>query len=315
MKQEETYVGIDVAKARVDIATRPGGDVWSVDYDEQAVSELVSSLLAMEPTMVLLEATGGLEVPLVSALAAAALPVVVVNPRQVRDFARATGKLAKTDALDAQVLAHFAEAVRPSVRPLRDADTQELNFLTTRRSQLVTMLVSEKNRLGRASHSVRPRIQSHITWLEQELSDLDNDLREALRRSPVWREKDDLLRSVPGVGEQLSLSLLAYLPELGTLNRKQIAALVGVAPFNRDSGPRRGKRSVWGGRSRVRATLYMAALSASRYNPVLRVFYQRLLAAGKPKKVALTACMRKLLTILNAMIRSGQHWTPQVNTS
>ena len=250
-----------------------------------------------------------------SALAAAALPVVVVNPRQVRDFARATGKLAKTDALDAQVLAHFAEAVRPSVRPLRDADTQELNFLTTRRSQLVTMLVSEKNRLGRASHSVRPRIQSHITWLEQELSDLENDLREALRRSPVWREKDDLLRSVPGVGEQLSLSLLAYLPELGTLNRKQIAALVGVAPFNRDSGPRRGKRSVWGGRSRVRATLYMAALSASRYNPVLRVFYQRLLAAGKPKKVALTACMRKLLTILNAMIRSGQHWTPQVNTS
>ena len=315
MKQEETYVGIDVAKARVDIATRPGGDVWSVDYDEQAVSELVSSLLAMEPTMVLLEATGGLEVPLVSALAAAALPVVVVNPRQVRDFARATGKLAKTDALDAQVLAHFAEAVRPSVRPLRDADTQELNFLTTRRSQLVTMLVSEKNRLGRASHSVRPRIQSHITWLEQELSDLENDLREALRRSPVWREKDDLLRSVPGVGEQLSLSLLAYLPESGTLNRKQIAALVGVAPFNRDSGPRRGKRSVWGGRSRVRATLYMAALSASRYNPVLRVFYQRLLAAGKPKKVALTACMRKLLTILNAMIRSGQHWTPQVNTS
>ena len=315
MKQEKTYVGIDVAKARVDVATRPGGDVWSVGYDEQAVSELVSSLLAVEPTMVLLEATGGLEVPLVSALAAAALPVVVVNPRQVRDFARATGKLAKTDALDAQVLAHFAEAVRPSVRPLRDADTQELNFLTTRRSQLVTMLVSEKNRLGRASHSVRPSIQSHITWLQQELSDLDNELREALRRSPVWREKDDLLRSVPGVGEQLSLSLLAYLPELGTLNRKQIAALVGVASFNRDSGPRRGKRSVWGGRIRVRATLYMAALSASRYNPVLKVFYQRLLAAGKPKKVALTPCMRKLLTILNAMTRSGQHWTPRVNTS
>ena len=292
-----------------------GGDVWSVDYDEQAVSELVSCLRTAEPTTVLLEATGGLEVPLVSALAAAALPVVVVNPRQVRDFARATGKLAKTDALDAQVLAHFAEAVRPSVRPLRDADTQELNSLTTRPNQLVAMLVSEKNRLGRASYSVRPSIQSHITWLEQELSDLDNDLREALRRSPVWREKDDLLRSVPGVGEQLSLSLLAYLPELGTLNRKQIAALVGVAPFNRDSGPRRGKRSVWGGRIRVRATLYMAALSASRYNPVLRVFYQRLLAAGKPKKVALTACMRKLLTILNAMIKSGQHWTPQINTS
>ena len=242
MNQEEAYVGIDVAKARVDVAVRPGGDTWSVDYDEQAVSELVSSLLAVEPTTVLLEATGGLEVPLVSALAAATLPLVVVNSCEVRDFARATGKLAKTHALDAQVLAHFAEAVRPSVRPLRDADTQELNSLMTRRSQLVTMLVSEKNRLGRASHSVRPSIQAHITWLE--LSDLDNDLREVLRRSPVWREKDDLLRSVPGVGEQLSLSLLAYLPELGALNRKQIAALVGVAPFNRDSGPRRGKRSV-----------------------------------------------------------------------
>ena len=313
MKQKETYVGIDVAKARVDVAIRPDGDVWSVDYDESGVRELVSVLETLEPAAVLLEATGGLEVPLVSALAAAALPVVVVNPR-VRDFARATGKLAKTDALDAQVLAHFAEAVRPPVRPLRDADTQELNSLTTRRNQLMTMLVAEKNRLRRASHSVRPGIQSHIMWLEQELNDLDKDLRTTLRRSPVWREKDDLLRSVPGVGEQLSLSLLAYLPELGTLDRKQIAALVGVAPFNRDSGPRRGKRSIWGGRTRVRAVLYMGALVASRYNPVLRVFYQRLLAAGKPKKLALTACMRKLLTILNAMVKSGQHWTPHVNT-
>ena len=313
MKQEEIYVGIDVAKARVDVAIRPGGDIWSVDYDEQAVSELVSRLLNVEPTSVLLEATGGLEMPLVSALAAAALPVVVVNPRQVRDFARATGELAKTDALDAQVLAHFAEAVRPPVRPLRDADTQELNSLTTRRNQLMTMLVAERNRLTRASHSVRPGIQSHISWLEQELNGLDKDLRKVLSRSPVWREKDDLLRSVPGVGEQLSLSLLAYLPELGNLDRKQIAALVGVAPFNRDSGPRRGKRSVWGGRSRVRATLYMAALTASRHNPVLRTFYQRLLAAGKPKKLALTACMRKLLTILNAMVKNDRPWTPQVN--
>ena len=246
MKQEETYVGIDVAKDRLDVAIRPEGDIWSVDYDEQAVSELVSSLLAVEPTMVLLEATGGLEVPLVSALAAAALPVVVVNPRQVRDFAKATGKLAKTDALDAQVLAHFAEAVRPPVRPLRDEDTQELNSLTTRRNQLMTMLVAEKNRLRRASHSVHPSIQSHIRWLEQELNDLDKDLRETLRSSPVWREKDDLLRSVPGVGEQLSLSLLAYLPELGTLNRKRVAALVGVAPFNRDSGPRPGQTQCLG---------------------------------------------------------------------
>ena len=313
MKQEEIYVGIDVAKDSVDVAIRPGDDNWSLDYDEQAVSELVSRLIAVEPNAVLLEATGGLEVPLVSALAAAALPVVVVNPRQVRDFARATGKLAKTDALDAQVLAHFAEAVRPPARPLRDEDTQELNSLTTRRNQLMTMLVAEKNRLRRASRSVRLGIESHIDWLEQELNDLDKDLRKALRRSPVWREKDDLLRSVPGVGEQLSLSLLAYLPELGTLDRKQVAALVGVAPFNRDSGPHRGRRSVWGGRSRVRAVLYMAALTATRYNPVLRTFYQRLLAAGKPKKLALTACMRKLLTILNAMVKTGRHWTPQIN--
>ncbi len=304
MKREEIYVGIDVAKDRVDVAIRPGGDTWSADYDERGVSELVSCLRTAEPIAVLLEATGGLEVPLVSARAAAALSVVVVNPRQVRDFAKATGKLAKTDALDALVLAHFAEAVRPPVRPLRDEDTQELNSLTTRRNQLMTMLVAEKNRLRRASHSVRPSIQSHITWLEQELSDLDKDLRKALRSSPVWREKDNLLRSVPGVGEQLSLSLLAYLPELGTLNRKRIAALVGVAPFNRDSGSRRGKRSVWGGRARVRAALYMGAPTASRFNPVIRDFYHRLLVAGKPKKVALTACMRKLLVLLNSMLKN-----------
>ena len=310
MKQEEIYVGIDVAKDRVDVAIRPGGDTWSADYDERGMSELVSCLRTAEPTAVLLEATGGLEVPLVSALAAAALPVVVVNPRQVRDFAKATGKLAKTDALDAQVLAHFAEAVRPPVRPLRDEDTQELNSLTTRRSQLMTMLVAEKNRLRRASHSVHPSIRSHIRWLEQELSNLDKALRKALRSSPVWRKKDDLLRSVPGVGPQVSLTLLAYLPELGKMNRKQIAALVGVAPFNRDIGPYRGKRSVWGGRAAVRSTLYMGALVTSRFNPVLRDFYQRLLKAGKPKKVALTACARKLLTILNTMARTGSHWDP-----
>ena len=242
------------------------------------------------------------------------MPVVVVNPRQVRDFAKATGQLAKTDALDAQTLAHFAEAVHPPVRPLRDADTQELNAMTTRRSQLMTMLVAEKNRLGRATGAVSPRVQAHITWLEQEIKDLDKDLRRTLRQSPVWREKDDLLRSVPGVGEQLSLSLLAYLPELGTLDRKQIAALVGVAPLNRDSGTMRGKRTVWGGRARVRAVLYMGALVASRFNPVIRTFYQRLLVAGKPKKLALTACMRKLLTMLNAILKTGQYWNPCIST-
>ena len=245
-----------------------------------------------------------------AALTAASLPVAVVNPRQVRDFAKATGRLAKTDALDAQVLAHFAEAVRPEVRPLPDSETQELHSLTTRRNQVVAMLVAEKNRLGRANRAVRPRIQSHIQWLEQELSGLDDDLQKTLRRSPVWREKDDLLRSVPGVGQQLSLTLLSHLPELGTLDRKEIAALVGVAPMNRDSGTMRGRRTVSGGRARVRAVLYMGALVASRHNPGIRSFYQRLLASGKAKKLAITACMRKLLTILNAMAKSGQHWNP-----
>ena len=257
MGQEGIYVGIDVAKAKVDVAVRPTGERWEVPRDEAGIPQLVSEMKTLGPSLVLLEATGGLELPLVAALAAEALPVVVVNPRQVRDFARATGKLAKTDALDAAVLAHFAEAIQPPVRPLRDAETQELNSLTARRQQVMTMLVSEKNRLGAATSAVRPRIAAHITWLEQDLNDLDQGLRQMLRQSPVWREKDDLLRTVPGVGEQLSLTLLANLPELGTLDRRQIAALVGVAPFNRDSGAMRGKRHVWGGRSRVRAVLYM----------------------------------------------------------
>ena len=220
MEQEPIYVGIDVAKAQVDVAVRPTDDRWEVSHDETGVRQLVSQLKTLEPVMVLLEASGGLEVPLVAALAAAALPVAVVNPRQVRDFARATGKLAKTDALDAAVLAHFAEAVRPPVRPLRDTETQALNSLAARRHQVMTMLVSEKNRLSSATIAVRPRIEAHIAWLEQELDDLDEGLRQTLRQSPVWREKDDLLRTVPGVGEQLSLSLLAYLPELGTLDRR-----------------------------------------------------------------------------------------------
>ena len=304
MEQEPIYVGIDVAKAQVDVAVRPTDDSWEVSHDETGVRQLVSQLKALEPVMVLLEASGGLELPLVTALAAEAVPVVVVNPRQVRDFARATGKLAKTDALDAAVLAHFAEAVRPPVRPLRDTETQALNSLAARRHQVMTMLVSEKNRLSSATIAVRPRIEAHIAWLEQELDDLD----EGLRQSPVWREKDDHLRTVPGVGEQLSHTLLAHLPELGTLDRREIAALVGVAPFNRDSGTLRGKRTVWGGRARVRAALYMGALVASRFNPLIRDFYQRLLAASKPKKLALTACMRKLLVILNSMLKHRSPW-------
>lgn len=308
MEQQAIYVGVDVAKARLDVALRPTDDRWEIFHDQKGVAKLVSQLEALDPAMVLLEATGGLELSLVAALAAAALPVVVVNPRQVRDFARATGKLAKTDSLDAAILAHFAEAVQPPVRPLRDADTQALNSLAARRRQVMAMRVSEKNRLSAAAPDIRSRIEAHIAWLEQELDDLDKTLKQTLRGSPIWQEKDDLLRSVPGVGPQLSLALLAYLPELGTLDRRQIAALVGVAPYNRDSGTLRGKRTVWGGRGRVRAALYMGALVASRHNPVITDLYQRLLAAGKPKKLALTACMRKLLTILNSILRHGSPW-------
>ena len=276
------------------------------------MDELIVELGDLAPVTVITESTGGLELPLVAALAAASLPVVVVNPRHARDFAKSMGQLAKTDRLDAQVLAYFGEAVSPPRRPLRDADTQALGAMLARRRQVKGIIVAEKNRLSRAVSEVRPRIESHISWLERELNDLDTDLLQRIHNSPLWREKDDLVRSVLGVGPQVSLTLLAYLPELGRLNRKRIAALVGVAPFNRDSGSRRSKRSVWGGRTRLRAVLYMGALVASRYNPVLRAFYQRLLAAGKPKKLALTACMRKMLTILNAMVKTGQYWTPRL---
>ena len=239
----------------------------------------------------------------------------MVNPRQVRDFARSTGQLAKTDQLDARILAHFGEAVRPPIRPLRDADTQVFGAMLARRRQMVAILVAEKNRLSRALPEVRPRIEAHINWLGQELNDLDGELRQTIQNSPVWREKDELLRSVPGAGPQVSMALLADLPELGTLSRKKIAALVGVAPFSRDSGRYRGKRTIWGVRARVRSVLYMGALVAARCNPVIREFYQRLLAAGKPKKLALTACMRKLLTVLNSMAKTGRAWNPTVATS
>ena len=308
MEQEAIYVGIDVAKAQLDVAVRPADEGWVVSNDDAGVRQLVSRLKTLEPVMVVLEASGGIELPLVASMAVEELPVVVVNPRQVRDFARATGKLAKTDSLDAAVLAHFGEAVKPPVRPLRDAETQALNSLAARRHQVMSMIVSEKNRLGTAATAVCPRIEAHIEWLQRELDDLDRDLRQTLRQSHVWREKDDLLRTVPGVGEQVSLTLLAYLPELGALDRRQIAALVGVAPFNRDSGTMRGRRTIWGGRARVRAALYMGALVATRHNPVIKDFYLRLLAAGKPNKVALTACMRKLLVILNSMLKHRSAW-------
>jgi len=310
MSGPAVFVGIDVAKATLELAVRPTGDRWTVANEPAAIHELVEALRSRGPALVVLEATGGFEHAVVAALAAASLPVVVANPRQVRDFARATGQLAKTDAIDAESLARFAERVRPEPRPLPDAAAQELDALLTRRRQLVEMLVAEKNRLGFARAPVRRGITQHIRWLERRLADVDGDLTQLIERSPVWRTQDDLLRSVPGVGPVLSRTLLGELPELGQLNRKQIAALVGVAPLARDSGTLRGRRLVWGGRAPVRTVLYMGALAAARCNPVVRAFYLRLRAAGKPAKVALTACMRKLLTILNAMIRSNTRWQP-----
>ena len=263
--------------------------------------------------LIVLEATGGYELLCVAALAAAALPVVVVNPRQVRDFARATGQLAKTDRIDADILALFAERVRPTVRPLPDAEAQELDALLARRRQLLEMLQAERNRLGqvfgRGKRPVKKSLKTHIAFLERELRITDTDLSEMIRRSPAWRERDDLLQSVPGIGRVVSLTLLADLPELGRLSRREIAKLVGVAPLSRDSGTFRGRRFVQGGRASVRAMLYMGALVATKRNVVIRVFYQRLVAAGKPKKLALVACMRKLLTILNTMVRTGQRWS------
>lgn len=302
-----TFIGIDVSQAQFDIAIRPG-EPFSVPHDESGLALLVARMRQLTPGLIVLEATGGVEVPLVGALAAAGLPVVVVNPRHVRDFARATGILAKTDALDAQTLAHFAEVIRPAVRPLPDEQTQALTALVTRRRQLVEMLTAEKNRLRLAAPPIRKSLRAHIAWLERELGHTDRDLAQAIRQSPVWREKDELLRSVPGVGPVLTTTLLASLPELGTLSRKQIAALVGVAPLNRDSGTLHGKRTVWGGRAQVRSALYMATIVATRYNSVIRAFYQHLCQMGKAKKVALIACMRKLLTILNAMLKYRTPW-------
>ena len=307
MQREPTYVGIDVAKDMLDVALRPAGERWRVEHDAAGLEQLVARLQALAPALIVLEATGGLELGLVGALAAAALPVVVVNPRQVRDFARATGRLAKTDALDAAVLAHFARPCghRCGAARRREPGAQGAAGPQTTAGHDVGGRAQPARRAGAA---VRPRIEAHIAWLEQERSELEDELRQTLQRSPSGVSVTQLLRSVPGVGEQLSLTLLAQLPELGTLDRRAIAALVGVAPFNRDSGRLRGRRTIWGGRARVRAVLYMGALSASRFNPLIRACYQRLLAAGKPKKVALTACMRKLLVILNAMLKHHTPW-------
>jgi transposase len=309
MTQPITFVGIDVAKESLDAHLLPQAEAVTVENTHDGLRALLAALKKHPHCLVVLEATGGLEIPLAAELNQAGLDVVVVNPRQVRDFARALGILAKTDRIDAAVLARFAERVRPEVRPMPDAQQEQLKELMARRRQLVQMTLTEQNRLARARATrVRRDVEAHLAWLEPQRRRLDKDLDDAVRQSPIWREKEDLLRDVPGVGPVLARTLTASLPELGRLNRRELAALVGVAPMNRDSGRMRGRRTIWGGRAALRAVLYMGALAATRCNPVIRRFYQRLLKNGKPKKVALTACMRKLLTILNAIIRTGVPW-------
>ena len=307
---ESLLVGIDVSKAQLDIATDPTSSLQSWPNDPDGIDGLVEALRRLAPTLIVMEASGGYEAAAAGALASAGLPVAVVNPRQVRDFAKAEGILAKTDAIDASVLALFARKMRPEPRPLPDPQARELQALVARRRDLVEMITAETNRLHQAAPAASPFIEDHIRWMKGQLTELDKQIRRAVQDSPVWRAKDELIRSVPGVGPATSMMLLSNLPELGSLNRRKIATLVGVAPLNDDSGKRKGKRTCWGGRAPVRNSLYMAALVASQHNPIICDFYQRLLKAGKEKKVALTACMRKLLVIINAMVRSNRPWAP-----
>ncbi len=311
MNNKEQVVGIDVSKAALDVAVLPSGEVLQFTNDANGIEELAKKLAAVD--LVVMEATGGYETAVATALVAAGLRVAVVNPRQIRDFAKATGRLAKNDRIDAQVIAAFGQAIEPEIVRLPDEDARELEALLVRRRQLVAMRVQEVNRLALMQGAMRKRIKAHIDWLEKEIDKLNVDLTAGLRSSPAWRAKDELLRSFKGVGPITSSTLVVALPELGQLDRRAIAALVGLAPFNRDSGVMRGRRSIYGGRSQVRTLLYMAATTAIRSNPVIRAFYERLKSRGKPHKVAMVACMRKMLTILNAMVRQSTPWTPETN--
>jgi len=306
---EQTYIGIDVSKDRLDVHVRPSEEAFAVGRDGEGLAALIERVGMLDPYLVVLEATGGFELTVAAALVAAGVPLAVVNPRQIRDFARATGQLAKTDALDAKAIARFAEMVRPEPRAVPDEQARALGELVARRRQVIEMMTAERNRRRQlTSRRLIKSVDRLLAVLLKELAELDRDVGEGIRGTPAWRERDELLRSVPGIGDIVSRTLIADLPELGRLDRKQIAALVGVAPLNRDSGKMRGRRTTWGGRAKVRSALYMAALVASRHNPVLTAFYQRLVSAGKAKKVAITAVMRKLLTILNAIIRDRRPW-------
>lgn len=310
---DKAVAGIDVSKAVLDVAVLPSGELLQFGNDANGIDELSKKLKSAVVELVVMEATGGYETALATALVGSGLRVAVVNPRQIRDFAKATGQLAKNDRIDAQVIAAFGQAIEPEIVRLPDEDARELEALLVRRRQLVAMRVQEVNRLGLMQGAMRKRIKAHIDWLEREIDKLDVDLTAGLRKSPAWRAKDELLRSLKGVGPITSSTLLVALPELGQLDRRAIAALVGLAPFNRDSGVMRGRRSIYGGRSHVRTLLYMAATTAIRSNPVIRAFYERLKSRGKPHKVAMVACMRKMLTILNAMVRQSTPWTPETN--
>ena len=306
---EQTYIGIDVSKDRLDVHVRPSEEAFAVGRDGEGLAALIERVGMLDPYLVVLEATGGFELTVAAALVAAGVPLAVVNPRQIRDFARATGQLAKTDALDAKAIARFAEMVRPEPRAVPDEQARALGELVARRRQVIEMMTAARNRRRQlTSRRLIKSVDRLLAVLLKELAELDRDVGEGIRGTPAWRERDELLRSVPGIGDIVSRTLIADLPELGRLDRKQIAALVGVAPLNRDSGKMRGRRTTWGGRAKVRSALYMAALVASRHNPVLTAFYQRLVSAGKAKKVAITAVMRKLLTILNAIIRDRRPW-------
>ena len=302
------YIGIDVSKATLDIDAYPQSHAAQFSNDDIGRHQLIDCLLDLMPALIVLEATGGLESPIAGDLAMAGLCVAVINPRQARDFAKAIGVLAKTDAVDARVLARFAEAIKPEVRPLKSNEMMALDSVLTRRRQIVEMITAETNRHAQAAGKIAKQIAQHLIWLRKRLSEADDDLDGAIQQSPLWQAKSDLMTSVPGVGKITATSLLAELPELGNLARREISALVGVCPFSRESGKHKGRRAIWGGRASVRAVLYMAALVASRHNPVIKAFYQKLLAAGKVKKVALVACMRKLLVILNAMIKNNTPW-------
>jgi transposase len=316
-KKSKSFIGIDVSKQQLEVAAHESDYKFRCPNKFSSFGQLIAELIDLRPALVVLEATGGLEIPVVYALHAAGLPVVVVNPRQVRDFAKALGQLAKTDRLDARVLAHFAAAIKPPVRPIKSQDEQELDALTRRRGQLVEMLSDEKNRRGSAtSDSVRKKIKEHIDWLEDCIAEIDQQLKALLKTSAGWQAKDKILQSVPGIGPVTAFSMVADLPELGKLDRQKISKLVGVAPLNRDSGQQRGSRHIYGGRAQLRRVLYMAALTAARYNPVIKDFYQRLRANRKPFKVAITACMRKLLSIINVMVRDSTTWkSPELAVS